>query len=236
MTLRSYLETIATSLGDFDKEDANSSYQHWSLDTLLTWYNEAMCIIATYKPGDFVKTKIMKLQPGTIQLPCCNQVGTAVEFTDARGKHISYLRPLDAKTAVRPWRGLSCITPIASKYVPTNTWKMDGASDSFEIYPPAPEFGNYYVKFRCVQSPAGLTTAELDSDQKDCRYNAPAAEWILFKALSGETDTQLIASAQLHYKAFFDLLGVQVKSMDKFMAQQNTWAAASGYAVGAPIK
>lgn len=236
MTLRNYLSNIAKSLGDFDEEDASAQFKHWSLSTLLDWYNEAMCIIATHKPQDFVKTKVMKLQAGTTQVSCCKQVGAAIEYTDARGQHIGYLRPLDGKSAVRPWRGSSCAPQITAAYAPTNVWRMDSASDSFEIYPPVPNAGDYYVKIRCVETPAAKDIGNLDEDQGDCRYCAAAYEWVLYKALSAETDAGMLQAGQTHYKAFFDIIGVQIKSMERFNAQQNNWTSSPNYQVGVSTK
>jgi hypothetical protein len=235
MTLRSYLENIAKSLGDFDGDDADNSHQRWELSSLLAWYNEAQCVIASYKPQDFVKTKVMKLQAGTTQNPCCNQVSAPLEYVDVNGAHISYLRPLDAKAAARPFRGATCAILTNPTYMPKNSWKMDGASNSFEMYPPVPSNGNFYVKIRCVESPMAKDIADLDSDMGDCRYSAPASEWVMFKALSGETDTHALNNAQLHYKAFFDLMGMQVKSMEKFINSQATWNSSKQYQVGVSV-
>jgi hypothetical protein len=238
MTLRDYLASVAKSLGDFDESDVGAQYQHWDLKSLLAWYNEAMCLVSTYKPQDFVKTKVMKLQPGTTQTACCKQIGAAMEYTDARGQHIAYLRPLDSKTAVRPWRGSVCATQTApnQSYAPTNTWRMDSATDSFEVYPPVPNAGDYYVKIRCIEQPPAKDIGNLDDGQGDCRYCAAASEWIMYKALSGETDVGMLQASQMHYKAFFDLLGIQVKAMDKFMSQQSNWNSGNSYQIGAHPK
>lgn len=235
MTLQQYLDGLASQLGDFDASDAGSSYVHWSRDTLLNWFNEAHCLVATYCPQDFVTTKIVKLQPGTSQFPCCKHTGSAIEFVNAGGGHISYLTTLTAKTASKPWRGAACFSKSSLSYKPKTTWKMDAGSDSFEVYPPVPANGDYYIKIRCVQQPAALDVGNF-ADELDCRYTGAISEWVMYKALSGENDSQLIPSAQMHYKAFFDILKIKVQALRDFDKSANNWTNVSNFANEVNVK
>lgn len=219
MSLRSFIESVSRSLGDYDSENAGNSFIHWSEADLLRWYNEAMCLIATYKPQDFAKTKILRLRPGTTQFACCNNIGSTVALVTKDGEHIKYLRSSTAKITQNPWRGRKCSTNAAG-YEPDNVIKIDDSGDTFEIHPPVPDKGGYYVQIRCVQSPAAMTAADLDGETSDCRYDAAARQWMLFSALSGQTDSGMLNAAQIHYKAFWDMLGIQQKSMERYQAKQ----------------
>lgn len=219
MTLRLFIESVSRSLGDYDAENAGNSFIHWSEADLLRWYNEAMCLVATYKPQDFVKTKILRLRPGTTQFACCNNIGSTVALVKKDGTHIKYLRTSTAKITQNPWRGRKC-SSTAAGYEPDNVIRLDDSGETFEVHPPVPEVGGYYVQIRCVQSPEPKTSAELDEATSDCRYDAPARQWMLFSALSGQTDAAMINAAQIHYKAFWDMLGIQQKSMERYQSKQ----------------
>lgn len=224
MTLRDFLTNVARTLADVNDSDPAQSFTHWPLLQLLTWYNEAQCIIAEYKPQDFTVTKVLRLQGGSTQNPCCKMVGDVTEYVAADGAHIAYVRPL-AKKQVGSWRGKNCQTD--AEYAPTNVWRIDNSTTSFEVFPPVPNTGEYYVKIRCVESPKELTFAEFDT-QLTCRYSPATAEWMLWKALSGDTDTAMHNVAQMHAKMFFDLMGVQQRSEQNFFAKQQAQAKAPG--------
>lgn len=212
MTLRQWLENLARQLGDFHQGNASLQFQHWPMELLLSYYNEAACAIASAKPGDYVKSKIMKLKPGVTQSGPCSIVGAVTEVVDCHGNHISFIVNIKKPPT---WRGRSC--GADDGYLPTSSFRVDGATNLFEVYPPVPDGVDIYVRVRCVEMPTALTSADLDSAVPPCKYAAALTQWALFRALSGDSDTSLASNSQIHYKAFFDLLGIQAKAEAAFM-------------------
>lgn len=211
MTLRQWLENLAMQLGDYHPGNASLQFQHWPRSLLLSYYNEAACAIASAKPADYIKSKVIKLVAGSTQTSPCALVGAVTEVTDCHGNHIAFIIPLK-KTPT--WRGRSCET---DSYLPTTSYRVDGAPSSFEVYPPVPSGADTYVRVRCVEPPTALTDADLDSAVPSCKYSAALTQWALFRALSGDSDTTLASNSQTHYKAFFDLLGIQMKADAVFL-------------------
>jgi hypothetical protein len=217
MTLRQWLINLATQLGDYHPGNAALQFQHWPQGLLLSYYNDAACWIASQKPSDYIKTRIVKLQPGTTQVTCCALVGAVTEHVTSAGEYISTITTIKK---LPTWRGSGCSSD--ADYSPLNAYRVDSDPDSFEIYPPVPSCGCYYVKIRCSNPPATLDASDLDKELPACKYSAALTEWALYRALSGETDTSLISNAQMHYKAFFDLLSIQQKAEQAFLLDAMT--------------
>jgi len=127
-----------------------------------------------------------------------------------------FIAPLVYGRKVPTWRGRGCAVDPAD-YIPTNMFRADSASNLFEVYPPVPECADVWVEVRCVESPPALTDADLDSPLPDCKYKAALTQWALYRALSGDSDTTLMQASAVHYRAFFDLLGLQMKADAMFM-------------------
>jgi len=213
MTLRQWLSNLSQQLGDYNSENAAQQFQHWPIDLLLSYYNEAACAIAAAKPTDYIAKKTIKLVEGQTQESPCSLVGNNMSVVDCHG---SYIAPLTLIKRPPTWRGRNCADDEAG-YLPTNVYRVDGAPNLFEVYPPVPEGVDVYVQVRCVESPAALTTADLDGPMPDCKYTAALTQWALFRALSGDSDVTLLQASSVHYKAFFDLLGIQMKAEAAFL-------------------
>ena len=208
MFVSSWLKNIATQLSDYQEEDASQQFVHWSKDLLLSYYNDASCYIASLKPQDYIRPVVVRLLPGSTQNTCCAVVGNVTEHVTESGSYIS--RILNVKS-LPTWKG-TAVCATTGSYAPQQTYRSSEALNSFDIYPPVPSTGAYYVKILCSQAPNEVSVANLAVQMPPCKYNAAITEWVLYRALSGETDTALISASQLHYKAFTDLMGIQSKA------------------------
>lgn len=211
MKAEQLIENLALQLGDFDKNDASNSYVRWSKELLASYISDAYCMIAAIAPAEFVTTSIVKLQPGSTQNTCCSLVGNTVEFTDAAGTFIARVIPVKAPPT---WRGATSSSDCG--YKPLSTYRASMDPTTFEIFPPVPATGSYYVKIRCTQPPAELTAANWATELPKCKYTAAVTEWAMYRALSGENDTALGNLAGLHYKAYMDIMGQQAKVAKAF--------------------
>jgi hypothetical protein len=211
MKVGQFLDTIATQLNDFDPSDASNSYVSWSKSLLASYATDAYCVIAALKPEEFISTRIVKLQPGTTQTTCCTVVGGITEYTDSTGAYISRINPLKMPPT---WRGSARTT---GHYKPESTYRASGDPTSFDIFPPVPSTGSYYVKIRCSQAPDEINPNDLTADLPPCKYKAAVNEWVMYRALSGDNDSASINLAQLHYKAFNDIMG-NLEKVTKAMA------------------
>lgn len=215
MTLDVWLKNLSTQLGDFQEDDSSQQFVHWPKDLLLSYYNDAVGVIASLKPQDYTTTQIVRLLPGSTQTTCCTRIGPVTEFVDKYGRFISRIR---ASKKASTWLGTDACADGC--YKPDGTYKLDEALNSFEISPPVPETGEYYVKVRCSGAPPALTEADLANPVPPSKYSAAITEWALYRAFSGETDLALLNMAQLHYKVFSDLLGLQMKAETAFLKAQ----------------
>lgn len=208
MQIQQWLELTANQLQDYHAGNPSQQFVRWSKAQLLSFFNDAACYIANMKPNDFLVTQIVKLVPGTTQTVCCPLVGTVREQVDVNGNFISRISVIkDTPT----WRGSNiCHT---STYKPQSVSRTDGDNSTFVVNPPVPATGDYYVKIRCATPPT-LSTDDLSSQMPTCKYMAAINEWVMYRAFSGENDSALTSLAQLHYKAFFDLMGSQQKIED----------------------
>jgi hypothetical protein len=217
-TLRSIVDGLATELMDFVPGNAQMSYQQWSQLTLLGYVNEAMAVIATHKPADFAQTVLLKLQPGTTQQPCCKVIGTVTEQVDANGNHVSNVRTSTTATALR-WNKPSCASnPL--DYRVGMVYGLNKTATSFDVSPPVPAVGDFYVKLKCVQAPCEWALADLDSAVPDSRYLAAIRQWALFRALGNSRDSVAeTREAWQHEKAFYTLLGIQYRMEQNLKAE-----------------
>jgi hypothetical protein len=204
------IENLAVQLSDFDKEDAGNSYVHWSKELLQSYVNDAYRMIAELKPEKFISTRIVKLQPGTTQNTCCSLVGAITEYTDSTGMFISRINAIKAPPT---WRGAACPT---GAYAPMSVYRVTADPTAFEIYPPVPATGSYHVKLRCTMPPDEITSATLAEELPKGEFTAAVTEWALFRALSGDNDTSMGNLAQVHYKAWQDIIGAQDKVAKAF--------------------
>lgn len=212
MQVAEWLETTALSLSDFQAGSPDQQFVHWPKVLLLAHFNEAICYIASLKPQDFIRPVVVRLQPGSTQVTCCDVVGAVTQHVNEAGSFISRIQ--SSKT-IPTWKGTKTCA-VDGVYVPQQTYRSSEAPNSFDIYPPVPAAGAYYVKILCSQAPEAVVEGDLTAEMPSCKYYAAINEYVMFKCMSGETDTALISGSQLHYKAFTDLMGIQTKAETAF--------------------
>lgn len=223
-TLRAFLDGVADELGDFVCDMPQMSYQQWSQCLLLSFINEGLAVIATYKPQNFVKPFIYKLTSGVTQQPLYKVIGTITEQVDAAGNHIGFIRASQGSTVLR-WSKPACnINP--ADYRVTMVYSAAKSSSSFDVSPPVPAGADVYVKLQAVMPPAELTEANMSDQVAENQYLAPLRQWVLFRALADSRDsTAEQGEAWKHEKSFYTLLGVQYKMEQTLKASE----VAGGY-------
>jgi hypothetical protein len=203
MQVSDWVTHIAERLSDYRKDNpAALNHRHWSKELIQSFYNSAYTAIANANPEDFATEKVVRLKAGTSQKNACDMVGQVTQYVDKDGNYLGTLRPISR----RPSFSLGCSDVF--NYRPRESFAV--SATEFEIYPPVPDNCAFYVKIKCID----LTPPANGS--VPAKYQSVITEWAMFSALSGETDTTIIPLAQLHYKAFYDLLGLQRKSDEAF--------------------
>lgn len=82
----------------------------------------------------------------------------------------------------------------------------------FWVYPPVHDSTNVYVDMTCSEIPT-VITATGDTVEVDDIFEDPLVSWLIYKALSIDTDSDEDWGKALHYlKAFYQALGIELKS------------------------
>jgi hypothetical protein len=197
-----WVNNISERLSDYRKANpAALNNRFWSKELIESFYQSAYATIASANPEEFGVTKIIRLKVGSTQSTDCDMTGQVTQFVDKDGNALGAVRAISK----RPTFVIDCHAD-AHLYKPRESFNV--SSREFEIYPPVPEGCAVYVKLKCIDITASATGTV------PAKYSNMITEWAMFSALSGDADTSVASMAQVHYKAFFDLIKMQ-KQVDE---------------------
>ena len=90
MTFKDWLRNVAASLSD---DEPGKPFQRYALKDLIMAYNDAICLVASYRPDLFTEVKIVALTAGYLQdvRGCCVNVLDVLYQTDQYGNVLKKL-------------------------------------------------------------------------------------------------------------------------------------------------
>ena len=221
MTVYQFLLSIAESLGD---AQPGRAFKRYPLATLVLYYNEAMCFVASKRPDLFTDYKIMKLAPGTDQdARCCGctSVIGLVSQVDLDGNVIKNLSENGSvRSKTERWYRPACRTPNAVINGPllTGYTLVTGMSGRFTVSPPVPVGAEVYVKLKCVHAPVNFSLERVMSVDDtamtgNCKFLPALRSYVLYRALMGDRHaTGADAQAKAELRNAYDYLDVQMRS------------------------
>jgi hypothetical protein len=219
MLLHSWLVTVAAALND---AEPGREFHRYPLRDYVAAYNAAMSLVAKHRGEDFIDLVKVKLRAGKHQdaRQCCSHVLGVLDQIDATGNIIKQLSTT-AKKVKNKWRKPSCVTSSAGAVTPsyimlatTIDLQMNGR---FTVEPPVPCDTDVYVLVKCVRKVGNETEASSITTEVDESSFIQTTAWhyVLARMLSGDRHAgSADSTAAMHYKLFFELLGISHKQED----------------------
>lgn len=206
MQVKSLITELANDLNDNQEGHA---YITWTKEMLMAWIREALSIFYEKHPEEFIVSKILTVQPCSIlQDICdCDSIHRVIGQVTATGRLIKPLRERDLDLTFS-WTGKSCKSPT-TKFT-LDGYALDDTSKSLYIFPEVPPNETIYVQVECAVIP----TVTNETTNIDSEYIPAIKQWVLWRAKSMDMElAPAIATAvELHYKAFYDLIGVNMNT------------------------
>ena len=214
MRLASHLQALASDLGD---AEPGFEFARWSRADLLTYWNEAVGVIATLRPDLFSRPVKVKLEPGSLQdlSCCCAQVGKVIGQADAGGRMIGPVRVIDDAAASR-WTKPSCLAGGKTRggAPRVSSYSKDPHSNAIIfVNPPVPPGADAYLLVSCTTTPTPVTDPERMVSDVECGNVAAVRQWVLFRALyrDDEASTEY-RKALTSLKLFFTLIQAKFRA------------------------
>jgi len=226
MILFDWFRTVAFALND---DEPGRPFQRYPVKDMVAAYNDAMCLVAKYRPDLFTELRIVKLTAGKYQdvRGCCVNVLDVLEQTDAQGNIIRSLEGARVKqtTVKRNWKKASCLRRPADESYLILTANIDrNLNGRFTIEPPLPCDTDAFVMVKCVQTPCPLNEAQQNMEfDNDCSHNVAAWHYVLARMLSGDQFANAAGGDKTyHYRTFFDILGVVQRQEDRIESPEES--------------
>lgn len=205
----------AQQLGDYNQD---AQFVTWTRASLYDYMNEALCQLAANRPDAFAEVVDLALRPGSLQtLPDEYVAFVAIEENATPGAEaVSTVSAQDAYYA-KVLRNKRCkvsdCVGASGAYVVETATKSTTSERLFTVSPPVPFGASPTVKATVVTKPPKYCpTKGSDCSGVPCKYEAALVEWTLFRAWSQDAELAgSVQKAQMHYKNFFQMLGVQLK-------------------------
>lgn len=212
-----FLLTVADALGD---GNPMRPFRRYRLSSLVAYYTEAMCFVASHRPDLFTDFVVMKLDPGSYQdarcCGCTNVVGVVAQI-DADGNTIKDLsNSAAASTQVTKWFRAPCRVTESGTAVPTigSVTLVSGMNGVFTVTPPVPVGVDMWVKLKCVKAGSGPTEAQVlaGAGVGGCKFLPAVRSYVMYRALLGDRHAVNASSdAQSELKNAYTYLGIQMK-------------------------
>jgi hypothetical protein len=214
--------SIAESLGD---SRPGREFTRYTKPTMVTYYNEAMCFVASHRPDLFTNMVIVKMTPGRHQdARCCGctDVQGVVAQVDENGAEIKDLTTLPpgqgTGTSTRRTYRTPCRKTVGGVPTITNVVLDAGVAGAFAVDPPVPVGADMWLKVRCTAPPTALTLADLDAGKGFgwCKFAPAIRSYMLYRLLGADRNAAGASQeAQAELKAAYTYLGVQIKMEER---------------------
>lgn len=213
MLLYSWLQTVASALND---NEPGREFHRYPLKDYVAAYNAAMSIVHKYKAEDLIELVKVKLRAGKHQdaRQCCSNVLGIVDQIDATGNIIKSLGAT-AKKVKNKWSKPSCVTSPTSTapggYTISSTMVDTQMNGQFTVEPAVPCDLDVYVLVKCVKkySPMDDLDASMTNIDDSSVHHTAAWHYVLARMLSGDRHAgSADSTAAMHYKLFFEMLGI----------------------------
>lgn len=192
-------------------QEEGYSYIAWTATELLDYYNEGLCTVYNMRPDLFAVCKELTLKPGAKQTL---EVGTLVSIDS----NIDECGNADTETSLTMSstdmvKGLAgkktCSATAASACEPftISGYRKGATAGIFFVEPPVPIGGDPVVVEATVSvPPIAVCGGDIASEtQIDCGLDSALTDWILYRALSRDVESQFnFNAARRHQAAFYD--------------------------------
>lgn len=196
-----------------DLNDAYPGYEFsiWSMDQLLGFFNEALCLISAQRPDMFTELKVVKVEPCSNYLDLCDcvKVLDVLGQSDKNGKNI---RPLQRrKERATVWSGSKRKQEFTTEIT---EYELLDKSNLVRVFPQNLDpTKDIYVTLRCSVE---AKTYGLDDEAPDerCAFLAAARHWVLYNAkmIDGEFSQTLQSQAKEHREMFVGIMQLTKQS------------------------
>lgn len=190
-----------------DLDDAYQGYEFsiWSKEQLLSYFNEALCLIAAQRPELFTEVKVVKIDPCNSYLDLCDCV-KVVDVLGQSDKHGNHIRPLPKRSAkATTWTGKRNKKILTSEI---SEFEIIDTSGIVRVYPDNLDPNkDLYVAVRCVVEPKHYEMGDEPPSER-CAFMAAARHWVLYNAkmVDGEFSQSMSNSAREHREMFVNIL------------------------------
>lgn len=191
-------------------QDLNDAYPGhefsiWAPDQLLGFFNEALCLIASYRPDMFTELKVIKVSPCDTYLDLCDcvQVLDVLGQSDARGGNIRPIPKRQKNTTV--WTGTKRKQTFTDRIT---EYELLDSSSLVRVFPDNLDpTKDIYVTVRCVVPPKAYSLEDGAPDE-NCAFLAAARHWVLYNAkmIDGEFSQSMYTQAREHREMFLSIL------------------------------
>jgi hypothetical protein len=201
MRVQSLVSKIASDLND--NEDGHA-YQTWPAEQIRGWIVEGVSLVYEKRPDLFVENKIIQVTPcSIIQDTCdCDIIRRVVGQVTERGRLLHPLRERGLEVSFQ-WTGKPCRRKGDFRL---ESYAIDTETDRLYLWPEVPPHIDVHIKVECAVRPSA------DAEDINSAYDTAVTQWVLWRAkgMDMEVSTAATNAAQIHYKAFFDLLGLSI--------------------------
>lgn len=212
-TINDLIIRTARDLNDYTDHIPNKQFQRWTIEQLLGYWNEAMCVIFTLNPSKFKHSRVAKLKPGINQvIDDCSRVLSVLGVSDKDGNvlyEIDQDRD-DFKLPWKPYRKAMCKQFMHSRDFRLLRYRIESDKDGSIFVKPAVPYGvDVYLKYicECKPTPFSINDLEADIEESNCTVASFGIHWVLFRALMVDEESQSSTSlATNHLQLFFKLI------------------------------
>lgn len=205
-----------------DLDDAYPGYEFsiWSEEQLLTYFNEALCLIAAQRPDLFTEIKVVKVDPCSTYVDLCDCI-KVLDVLGQSDKHGNNIRPLEKRRAkTGTWTGNKRKEKFTTEIT---SYEQVDTSNLIRVYPnnldPRKDI---YLAVRCSVEPKHYDL-QSEAPSERCAFLSAARHWVLYNAkmVDGEFSPNMQASAKEHRELFLSILSLVNQSERQTAPQPN---------------